>query len=40
MWGYRRFKRLPNLGNPYNAEKTKLTAFIQNNLNNTQLPDE
>ncbi len=40
MWGYRRFKRLPNLGNPYNAEKTKLTAFIQNNTNDTQLPDE
>lgn len=29
MWGYRRFKRIPNLGNPYNADKAVLQAFIQ-----------
>ncbi|WP_201535298.1 lysophospholipid acyltransferase family protein [Psychrobacter immobilis] len=28
MWGYRRFKRIPTLGNPYNAEKSRLAAFI------------
>ena len=28
MWGYRRFKHIPTLGNPYNAEKAKLAAFI------------
>lgn len=28
MWGYRRFKRIPNLGNPYNAERARLATFI------------
>lgn len=31
MWGYRRFKHIPVLGNPYNAEKTDLAAFIHAN---------
>lgn len=31
MWGYRRFKRLPILGNPYNANETVLTDFIRTN---------
>ncbi len=31
MWGYRRFKHIPELGNPYRADKHKLTAFIQMN---------
>ena len=29
MWGYRRFKRIPNLGNPYRKDKETLAAFIQ-----------
>ncbi|NYR08285.1 lysophospholipid acyltransferase family protein [Psychrobacter sp. BI730] len=29
MWGYRRFKRIPNLGNPYKKDKETLAAFIQ-----------
>lgn len=29
MWGYRRFKRIPNLGNPYRKDKATLAAFIQ-----------
>lgn len=33
MWGYRRFKEIPHLGNPYNADKADLAAFIQ-----TQMP--
>ncbi len=31
MWGYRRFKRLPILGNPYRANETALADFIRNN---------
>ena len=31
MWGYRRFKRIPELGNPYRADNDKLTAFIEMN---------
>ncbi|MGP9689359.1 lysophospholipid acyltransferase family protein [Psychrobacter sp. AOP22-C1-C5] len=31
MWGYRRFKHVPTLGNPYNAEKSELAAFVQAN---------
>ncbi|WP_435948987.1 lysophospholipid acyltransferase family protein [Psychrobacter sp. DM8] len=31
MWGYRRFKRIPNLGNPYRKTKTKLANFINAN---------
>lgn len=34
MWGYRRFKQIPSLGNPYNAEKTDLLAFIDENHTN------
>ncbi|MEN6670638.1 lysophospholipid acyltransferase family protein [Psychrobacter sp. B38] len=40
MWGYRRFKRVPNLGNPYNAEQSELAAFIQTSHNNTPLSGE
>jgi KDO2-lipid IV(A) lauroyltransferase len=29
MWGYRRFKHIPNLGNPYRKDKADLKAFIQ-----------
>ena len=29
MWGYRRFKHIPNLGNPYQKDKADLKAFIQ-----------
>ncbi len=29
MWGYRRFKNIPTLGNPYNASETALTDFIR-----------
>ena len=29
MWGYRRFKRIPKLGNPYRKDKAALAAFIQ-----------
>lgn len=29
MWGYRRFKRIPNLGNPYRADSSKLQAFLK-----------
>ena len=31
MWGYRRFKHVPELGNPYRADQDKLTAFVQMN---------
>ncbi|WLP95685.1 lysophospholipid acyltransferase family protein [Psychrobacter sp. M13] len=31
MWGYRRFKHIPELGNPYRADKQKLTTFVQMN---------
>ncbi|MDN5566544.1 MAG: lysophospholipid acyltransferase family protein [Psychrobacter sp.] len=31
MWGYRRFKHIPELGNPYRADKHKLKAFVQMN---------
>ena len=29
MWGYRRFKRIPNLGNPYRKDQATLAAFIE-----------
>lgn len=29
MWGYRRFKEIPNLGNPYSAKASTLADFIQ-----------
>lgn len=38
MWSYRRFKRLPSLGNPYRADKAALTDFIQNNCAGTDYP--
>ena len=28
-WGYRRFKHIPNLGNPYRADGGKLQAFLK-----------
>lgn len=28
MWGYRRFKHIPDLGNPYRTDKAALEAFI------------
>lgn len=31
MWGYRRFKHIPTVGNPYTADKTLLTTFIRSN---------
>lgn len=31
MWGYRRFKRLPSLGNPYRTNETALADFIRTN---------
>ncbi len=34
MWGYRRFKRIPNLGNPYRKDKETLEAFIQSHHSN------
>lgn len=30
MWGYRRFKHIPVLDNPYSADKEALAAFIRN----------
>ena len=30
MWGYRRFKHIPILNNPYTADKEALAAFIRN----------
>lgn len=30
-WGYRRFKRLPNLGNPYRSKDSDVAAFIAAN---------
>lgn len=29
MWGYRRFKRIPSLGNPYRKDKAAVDAFVQ-----------
>ncbi|WP_201617981.1 lysophospholipid acyltransferase family protein [Psychrobacter urativorans] len=29
MWGYRRFKQIPILGNPYNAPESALTDFVR-----------
>ncbi|MCG3859558.1 MULTISPECIES: lysophospholipid acyltransferase family protein [unclassified Psychrobacter] len=34
MWGYRRFKRIPDLGNPYRKDKETLAAFIQSHHSN------
>ena len=30
MWGYRRFKHIPTLNNPYTADKESLAAFLHN----------
>ena len=39
MWGYRRFKRIPNLGNPYRKDKATLAAFIQSHHATASRPD-
>ncbi len=31
MWGYRRFKHIPALGNPYNVDEETLAKFIRDN---------
>lgn len=31
MWGYRRFKRVPNIGNPYRAEANVLADYVRTN---------
>lgn len=31
MWGYRRFKKIPILGNPYRADKSDLADFVRSN---------
>ena len=31
MWGYRRFKHIPTLGNPYNVDEETLAKFILDN---------
>ena len=38
MWGYRRFKRIPILGNPYRADDTVLADFIRTNQPHSILP--
>lgn len=37
MWGYRRFKQLPSIGNPYRATKPELQAFIASNCDDAHL---
>ena len=37
MWGYRRFKRIPTLGNPYRANETVLADFIRANRDHLSL---
>lgn len=34
MWGYRRFKHIPNLGNPYQADTDALADFVRRNQTN------
>lgn len=34
MWGYRRFKHIPSLGNPYTADEKVLADFISDNTKN------
>lgn len=38
MWGYRRFKHIPVLGNPYSADDTILANFIGTNQSHSSLP--
>ena len=38
MWGYRRFKRVPILGNPYRADDTVLADFIRTNQSHSTMP--
>lgn len=38
MWGYRRFKHIPILGNPYRADDTVLANFIRTNQSHSTLP--
>lgn len=42
MWSYRRFKHLPNLGNPYKATNEQLAKYLKDNhIGSTQsLPEE
>lgn len=42
MWSYRRFKHLPNLGNPYKATNEQLLKYLKDNhIGSTQsLPEE
>ena len=41
MWGYRRFKHIPELDNPYTADKNALADFIySNNQHRKQLDDD
>ena len=42
MWSYRRFKHLPNLGNPYKATNEQLVKYLKDNhIGSTQsLPEE
>ena len=40
MWGYRRFKHLPNLGNPYSATASELAAFIKDRAPNANLSSD
>lgn len=35
MWGYRRFKRIPDLGNPYRADSDLLAEYVRANYNNS-----
>lgn len=35
MWGYRRFKHIPNLGNPYSASQADLIQFLQSKQSET-----
>ena len=38
MWGYRRFKRIPILGNPYRVDDTVLADFIRTNQSHSTMP--
>lgn len=35
MWGYRRFKHLPILGNPYNSDEKTIAAYVLTKRNST-----
>ena len=43
MWGYRRFKHVPTLGNSYNASEETIAEFVRNNkpsVNNADILNE